>query len=157
MAVMISQFIRGKHRPGYDRKVYSNPDKCIIVNVDDPLFTKRKRLQKVYRHHTGYPGGLKEQNIKLVVEKNPEKIIINAVMGMLPKNSLRDDIIRKNLTLIRGPYHNFHNVGLPQFTVPLPKDINDYTGTRDINKDNSYIEFMSNPNSIPDELKDLPI
>ena len=78
-------------------------------------------------------------------------------MGMLPKNSLRDDIIRKNLTLIRGPYHNFHNVGLPQFTVPLPKDVNDYTGTRDINKDNSYIEFMSNPNSIPDELKDLPI
>jgi hypothetical protein len=78
-------------------------------------------------------------------------------MGMLPKNSLRDDIIKKNLILIRGPYHNFHNVGLPQFTVPLPLDINDFTGHRNINKDNSYIEFMSNPNNIPEELKDLPI
>lgn len=78
-------------------------------------------------------------------------------MGMLPKNSLRDDIVKKNLVLIRGPYHNYHNVGLPQFTVSLPKDVNDFTGSRDINKDNSYIEFMSNPNNIPDELKDLPI
>ena len=78
-------------------------------------------------------------------------------MGMLPKNSLRDEIIKKNLILIRGPYHNFHNVGLPQFTVPLPKDINDFLGAREISKDNSYIEFMSNPNKIPEELKDFPI
>jgi len=52
----------------------------------DPYFTGRKRCQKLYRHHTDYPGGLKEFTFKTVREKNPERILKDAVMGMLPKN-----------------------------------------------------------------------
>ena len=73
--------------------------------MSDPLFTGRKRQQKIYRHHTGYPGGLKEFSFKQTLEKNPERILVEAVMGMLPKNTLRKDIIKKNLIMYRGPYH----------------------------------------------------
>ena len=66
MAVLISQYIRGKHRPGYKKNATGSSantsnfvDLCIVVNADDPLMTGRKMQQKLYRHHTGYPGGLK--------------------------------------------------------------------------------------------------
>jgi large subunit ribosomal protein L13 len=72
----------------------------------DPFFTGRKRQQKVYRHHTGYPGGLKEITFKQVVEKRPERVLEEAVMGMLPKNKLRKDII-KGLVMFREPYHTY--------------------------------------------------
>ena len=75
--------------------------------------TGRKRQQKLYRHHTGYPGGLKEFTFKEIVESNPERILTDAVSGMLPKNKLRKDIIAKNLVMFRGPYHTYHHVGLP--------------------------------------------
>lgn len=78
-------------------------------------------------------------------------------MGMMPKNSLSEDVVKKNLILIRGPYHNFDHVGLPQFTVPLPFDVNEYMPHNTINKDNSYIEFTTDPDNIPDDIKDLPV
>ena len=105
MAVLISQFIRGKNKPTYITSEYHNGDKCVVVNMSDPFMTGRKRQQKIYRHHTGYPGGLKEYNFKAVLEKNPERILVDAVSGMLPKNTLRKDIIKKNLIMYRGPYH----------------------------------------------------
>jgi large subunit ribosomal protein L13 len=105
MAVLISQFIRGKNKPTYRANEYQDGDKCVIVNIADPLFTGRKRQQKIYRHHTGYPGGLKEYTFKTILEKNPERIINDAIMGMLPKNTLRKDIIKKNVITFRGPYH----------------------------------------------------
>jgi len=60
MAVIISQAIRGKNKPTYSTLDYHNGDKCIVINMAEPYFTGRKKKQKVYRHHTGYPGGLKE-------------------------------------------------------------------------------------------------
>ena len=105
MAVLISQYIRGKNKPTYVANQYQDGDKCVVVNMSDPLFTGRKRQQKIYRHHTGYPGGLKEYNFKTILEKNPERILHDAVMGMLPKNTLRKDIIKKNVIMFRGPYH----------------------------------------------------
>jgi large subunit ribosomal protein L13 len=94
IACLIGQFIRGKHKPGYTRNKYSNPDKCIVVGMNDPLMTGNKRTQKVYRHHTGYSGGLKEIMFKDMLEKKPEQILIRAILGMLPKNDLRHDIIK---------------------------------------------------------------
>jgi large subunit ribosomal protein L13 len=64
MAVLISQYLRGKHRPQYRKNSFLQTDKCIVVNMADPFFTGRKRQQKVYRHHTGFPGGLKEFTFK---------------------------------------------------------------------------------------------
>lgn len=89
IAVLCSQYIRGKHKPGYERNNFKNADKCIVVNMGDPKFTGRKRQQKMYRHHTGYAGGLKEKTFKEMLEKSPEQILVKAVLGMLPKNSLR--------------------------------------------------------------------
>jgi len=77
-------------------------------------------------------------------------------MGMLPKNTLRKGIIKKNLVMIRGPYHEYHHVGLPQFTEPLPKDINEEFGLADINKDTHVVKFTSHRDgSVPDEMKDF--
>lgn len=97
MAVLIAQFIRGKHRPGYMRnatgvneKTTNVFDTCIVVNIDDPFMTGRKMQQKLYRHHTGYPGGLKTFTYKHVRETKPERILTEAVMGMLPKNKNRE-------------------------------------------------------------------
>ena len=77
--------------------------------MSDPLFTGRKRQQKVYRHHTGYAGGLHEKSFKYLVSHNPEEILKRALMGMLPKNTLRKDIIRLNVKMFREPYHNMGN------------------------------------------------
>jgi len=129
-------------------------DKCIIVNMADPKFTGRKRQQKLYRHHTGYPGGLKEFTFKTVNEKNPERVLIEAVMGMLPKNSLRKELVRKYVTIYTGPYHNFDI--LPQFTEPLPTDINEEMGFTNVDKDNYKIQFSSSK-EIPEEFKHLEL
>ena len=155
MAVLISQYIRGKNKPTYVANQYQDGDKCVVVNMSDPLFTGRKRQQKIYRHHTGYPGGLKEYNFKTILEKNPERILHDAVMGMLPKNTLRKDIIKKNLIMFRGPYHTMQDVGLPQFTDAIPENININLGLN-LNKEDNYIEFKTaRDGSVPEEFKDF--
>jgi len=68
--------------------------------------TGKKRYQKLYRHHTGYPGGLKEILMKDLIEKDPSEIIRRAVIGMLPNNTIRDIIIERNLIVHPGLYHN---------------------------------------------------
>ena len=70
------------------------------------MMTGTKKNYKLYRHHTGYPGGLKEIPFKELQEKNPREIIRRAVKGMIPKNSIRDDIIERNLIVHNGMYHN---------------------------------------------------
>lgn len=154
IAVVCSQVIRGKNKPGYDPKGYKNPDKCIIVNMGDPYMTGRKRQQKIYRHHTGYPGGLKEYTFKDLLAKDPNRILNDAIQGMMPKNSLRNDPM-KNIKIFHGPYHNLDHLTLPQFTEPLPEDINDHLGFNDITAENSKIIFSAD-GTIPDEYKDLP-
>ena len=87
ISMMVSKFIRGKHKPTYTPLNFKNGDICIVVNMGDPYMTGRKRQQKLYRHHTGYPGGLKTYTFRTIMEKNPERILTDALMGMLPKNS----------------------------------------------------------------------
>lgn len=65
-------------------------------------------------------------------------------MGMLPKNELRKQMLRKNIVLFRDGYHNFHNVGLPQFVEPKPKDINEVLGFN-FDKKDMVIKYLSNP------------
>jgi large subunit ribosomal protein L13 len=75
--------------------------------MKDPLFTGRKRLQKVYRYHTGYAGGLHEITFKQMLEREPDKILKHAIIGMLPKNSLRKEIVERNVITVFEQYHNF--------------------------------------------------
>jgi hypothetical protein len=117
----------------------------------DPLLTGRKRQQKIYRHHTGYPGGLKELTFDTVLEKNPKRILINSLLGMLPKNTLRKRMIEENVKIYTEPYHGFGNI-LPQFMEPVAADINDML---ELTKENAVLNFSSS-GEIPEEFSDFP-
>mmetsp|Transcript_62731 Transcript_62731/g.86700 ORF Transcript_62731/g.86700 Transcript_62731/m.86700 type:complete len:90 (+) Transcript_62731:600-869(+) len=88
------------------------------------LVTGRKLRQKKYRWHTGYAGGLKEIEMRLLIEKDARQVVYLAVKGMLPKNSHREDILKKHLIVHDGPYHTQVNWKLPQFGQAMPNDIN---------------------------------
>ncbi|KAK4049379.1 54S ribosomal protein L23, mitochondrial [Microbotryomycetes sp. JL201] len=93
MATRIAIVLMGKHKPVYDQASKSKHD-CgdyvVVTNARNVKVTGRKAEQKLYRHHTMYPGGLKEITYATMMEKRPEEIIRRAVSGMLPKNRLRD-------------------------------------------------------------------
>jgi large subunit ribosomal protein L13 len=78
--------------------------------MKDPLLTGRKKSQKVYRHHTGYAGGLKEIPFRQMLERKPDQILVRALMGMLPKNHLRVDCIKQNVIMFNEPFHHFGNI-----------------------------------------------
>jgi large subunit ribosomal protein L13 len=150
--------MRGKHKPIYDNKRGDQGDVCVVVNAAKLLVTGRKMDQKLYRYHTQYFSGLKEFNLRALVEKDPSKVFYLAIKGMLPKNKLREDILKKQLIVHDGPYHTQYNFMLPHFTESLPIDINEQFGlskTRD--KDEYEIAFETDPANRPVELKDLDV
>ncbi|KZS91356.1 60S ribosomal protein L23 [Sistotremastrum niveocremeum HHB9708] len=81
--------LMGKHKAIYDPALDCG-DYVVVTNARKIVVTGKKEEQKVYRHHTMYPGGLKEIKYKDMMERKPEEIIRKAVSGMLPKNRLRD-------------------------------------------------------------------
>ncbi|KAM9965401.1 hypothetical protein ACTFIW_005217 [Dictyostelium discoideum] len=88
LATKISELLRGKHKPIYDRSVpLECGDYVVVLNAHKVEFTGKKWDQKMYRKHSGYPGGLKETLAKDMLVENPEHIIRHAVMGMIPKNN----------------------------------------------------------------------
>ncbi|WFD32279.1 54S ribosomal protein L23, mitochondrial [Malassezia sp. CBS 17886] len=89
LARSIAVTLMGKHKPVYDPAV-DNGDYVVVTNSSHIAVTGRKDEQNVYRHHTMYPGGLKETPFKAMLQKKPDEIIRRAVSGMLPKNRLRD-------------------------------------------------------------------
>ncbi|KAL1919929.1 mitochondrial 54S ribosomal protein uL13m [Calcarisporiella thermophila] len=89
MSTNIATTLMGKHKPIYDPSSDCG-DYVVVINAKDVLVTGRKAEQKLYRHHTGHPGGLKEIPYSRMMEREPEQIIRKAVSGMLPKNRLRD-------------------------------------------------------------------
>ena len=72
MAEMIAVFIRGKHKPTFAMNRFDIGDKCVVVNASVAKVTGRKKAQKLYRHHTGYVGGLKEVVMRDLLVKDPE-------------------------------------------------------------------------------------
>lgn len=86
--------LRGKHKPDFTPHL-DNGDFVIIINADKIRLTGKKEEQKLYRRHSGYIGGLKEIPFKKRKEKDPEGIVIDAVSGMLPKNRLGRQMIKK--------------------------------------------------------------
>lgn len=85
----IAQKLIGKHKAQYSPHMDSG-DYIVVINAKDIEITGRKQDQKVYTRYSGYPGGLKTITFKRMMEKDPAKVILNAVSGMLPKNKLRD-------------------------------------------------------------------
>ncbi|KAB5592750.1 50S ribosomal protein L13 [Ceratobasidium theobromae] len=89
LAQRIAIVLMGKHKPIFDKGADCGDYVC-VTNARKVVVTGRKADQIVYRHHTMYPGGLKEISYKAMMEKKPDEIIRQAVSGMLPKNRLRD-------------------------------------------------------------------
>ena len=102
-ATKIADKLRGKDKPTFTPHV-DGGDFVVVINADKVKVTGNKAEQKKYYKHSLYPGGLKEKSYKEVFESNPERIIENAVKGMLPKNKLGKSIIKK-LKVFRGPEH----------------------------------------------------
>ena len=94
VATEAAKLLRGKHKPTYTPHMDVG-DHVIIINCKDAVLTGRKLDQKVYRHHSGYIGGMKETTARVMMENKPEKAMMLAIKGMLPHNSLGRKMIKK--------------------------------------------------------------
>ena len=104
LASIIALRLRGKHKPTFTPHVDCG-DNVIVVNAEKVVLTGRKLQQKVYRHHTGFIGGLKERSAKSIMEgRFPEQIVEKAVERMLPRGPL-GRIQLGNLRVYKGPDH----------------------------------------------------
>lgn len=101
LAGEIAMTLQGKTTPDFDPAQLSN-NKVIVYNTDHIRVTGKKPLQKLYRHHSGYPGGLKEESLERMMARDSRVALRHAVAGMLPKNRLRPRML-KNLALHKGP------------------------------------------------------
>ena len=104
VATKIADKIRGKDKPSFTPHT-DGGDYVIVINAEKIKVTGSKYNNKIYYRHSLYPGGLKSQTFKELNKKNPERVIEEAVKGMLPKNKLGKSIIKK-LKVFQGPNHN---------------------------------------------------
>lgn len=104
LATEVAKLLRGKHKPIYTPHVDTG-DYVIIVNAEKVVLTGKKLDQKLYRHHSGYPGGLKETPYRKLFQDKPTQPVSLAIKGMLPKNSLGRQMFTK-LKVYAGPEHN---------------------------------------------------
>lgn len=103
LASKISMILRGKHKPIFTPHMDTG-DFVIVVNAEKVKLTGKKLTDKKYYSHTGYPGGLKETTAGKLLNEKPERVLISAVRGMLPKNRLGRQLIKK-LKIYSGPEH----------------------------------------------------
>ena len=103
VATEAAKLLRGKHKPTFTPNLDSG-DHVIVLNAKDVILTGNKLNQKIYRHHSGYIGGMKEVPAKVMLEKNPEKAMTLAIKGMLPHNSLGRAQLKK-LRVYAGNEH----------------------------------------------------
>jgi large subunit ribosomal protein L13 len=88
LATRVARILIGKDKPQFTPYLDCG-DHVVVINAERIRLTGNKIDQKVYRHHSGYPGGLKETSIRLMLQRRPEEVVREAVLGMLPKNKLR--------------------------------------------------------------------
>ena len=103
LATKIAHVLRGKHKPIYTPHVDTG-DFIVVTNAEKIKLTGKKLQDKQYYRHTGYPGGIKSVNAEELLEKKPEMVIMKAVRGMLPKNRLGRQMIKK-LKIYAGKDH----------------------------------------------------
>ena len=111
LASEAASILRGKKKPIYTPHVDFG-DYVIIINAEKIEVTGKKRKEKIYKRHTGYPGGLKEITFEKLLEKQPEEILRHAVKGMLPKGPLGRDMAKK-LKVYAGAEHK-HEAQKPE-------------------------------------------
>ncbi len=104
VATEAARLLAGKHKPIYTKNIDTG-DHVIVINCKNVKFTGNKINQKIYRHHSGYIGGMKEIVANDLLAKNPEKIMTLAIKGMLPHNKLGSQMLKK-LRVYGGNEHN---------------------------------------------------
>ena len=104
VATEVARLLRGKHKPTFTPN-QDVGDHVIVINCKDAVLTGHKLDQKMYRHHSGYIGGMKETPARVMMEKSPEKAMYLAVKGMLPHTKLGRQMIKK-LRVYAGAEHN---------------------------------------------------
>ena len=103
ISTVAARLLQGKHKPTYTPSLDTG-DHVVIVNAAKVKLTGRKEDQKIYRQHSGYEGGLREERARLVRQRKPERLVEDAVRGMLPKTKLGEAMYRK-LKVYAGPDH----------------------------------------------------
>jgi len=111
LATRAATVLMGKHRPTYTPFIDTG-DHVVIINAERVRLTGSKEDDKLYRTHSGYPGGLKEVQAKKMRQRRPERMLELAIQGMLPKNKLGKQMYRK-LNVYAGPKHP-HQAQKPQ-------------------------------------------
>ena len=110
LSTNIAKVLMGKNKPEYTPH-NDVGDYVVVINAEKIKVTGNKNEQKMYYRHTGYPGGIKSQNFNDLIASYPDRIIISAVKGMLPKNKLSNSVIKK-LKVYKGESHP-HNAQNP--------------------------------------------
>jgi len=105
LSTKIAELLIGKNKPYYTGHLDCG-DWVVIINAGDVKVTGKKRKQKIYYRHSGYPGGLKALTFEQMMQKDPRKVIFHAVSGMLPKNKLRKERL-KRLRVFVGEKHPY--------------------------------------------------
>lgn len=103
IATVIAQTLRGKNKPTYAPHMDMG-DFVVVINAEKVVVTGAKETDKFYHRHSGYPGGLTSVSVRQMRERHPDRILKLAVKGMLPKNALGEQQLRK-LKIYAGPSH----------------------------------------------------
>ncbi len=103
LSTELAKILKGKNKPTYTPHLDTG-DFVVVINAGKVTLTGNKLKDKIYYHHTGYPGGIKQTSAEKLLAKKPTEIIRIAVKGMLPKNSLGRQMLRK-LKIYPGPDH----------------------------------------------------
>ena len=111
LASEVANVLRGKNKPTYTPHIDTG-DYVIVVNAEKIQVTGKKLDQKIYYHHSEYVGGMKEATLREMMQKKPEFVITHAVKGMLPKNTLGKDMLKK-LFVYSGNDHK-HQAQCPE-------------------------------------------
>lgn len=111
VSTQIAKYLIGKYKPTYTPHI-DGGDYVVVVNARELVVTGEKETDKMYYRHSGFPGGLKEAQLKELREKSPESIIQEAVKGMLPKNKLAADRLNR-LRIFAGSEHD-HTAQTPE-------------------------------------------
>lgn len=111
LASEVAQILRGKHKPTYAPHM-DGGDYVIVINAEKVMVTGKKETDKLYHRHSGYPGGLRSQPLSRIRTEHPERLVQNAVKGMIPKNRLGRQTLGK-LKVYAGTDHP-HGAQNPQ-------------------------------------------
>jgi len=103
LATHIASILLGKHKPTFTPGVEMG-DFVVVINAGDITATGNKMDEKMYHHHSGYPGGLKSVNLRDQLKKYPDRVIISAVWGMLPHNKMGKHLLKK-MKIYSGAEH----------------------------------------------------